>query len=161
MEPTEKLVRYLRLAGLSQTLDISNIIAECIADGAVLNGRFRRIDDTDPLKVPPIFYAMCYLCPLNIVKQLKDAWWDDNYFYIEDKRVLNHTCCCINDADLVTVKYTPPKIMNELYSYAKYDICNNNVNIINRTKEYTQLFGYADIHDDDNMRLEYILHNHV
>jgi hypothetical protein len=156
MEPTEKLVRYLRLAGLSQTLDISNIIAECIADGAVLDKPFMLYDYTPYLYVPPIFYAMYFQCPLNVVKQLKDAWWDDNYVYEREVKVRTRTSCCSQDGDYITITYTVNTIINELYSYAIDEFPVRNVKTCERMCEYARLFGNMNIIVDDIARHNYI-----
>jgi hypothetical protein len=148
MEPTEKLVRYLSIAGRSQTFDISNIIAECIADGAVLDKPFGGYKPMYAYKMPPIFYAMFFLCPLNVVKQLKDAWWDDAYTHVDTFEP--------NKDEKIT--YTNGTRLNQLCHASLNLFSSKHFNLYDRMTEYAELIN-VPLFRVGRDRYNYILDN--
>ena len=144
MDPTSKLISCLYFYLYNNTLNIEKTIKECIEEGAVLHKEHKNE------QYITLYIAMSFHCTLNVVKNLKDVWWDNSYFYEEAD---NCSCC---DNDVFIIKYYIDVFLNKLYDNELKHNINYTQNNIKKIKEYAELFNVILLdHSNERHKLIY------
>jgi hypothetical protein len=124
MNPSEKLIDCLRL-NYKHKLPVINTINKCIEEGAEFDKPF------SIYLYIPLYYAIYHMCDINVIKLLKEYWWDPEYYY---ENVFEF------DNTVFVKKYYISDFLNLLYG------SNNEQN--NFIKECASLFGIEILEDD-------------
>ena len=145
MDPTEKLYILIELSREAKNLNkVLEDIEKVIKDGAVLDKEFYNAVHQS-VEYIPILFAIQLCCPVEIVKLLKQYWWNDKY----NVKIL-HTCSC-NRYDEMLINANIELFLNQRYDDTK-SIYFIYANIFNVTI-------YRDYDTRHNFLIQYIIDN--
>ena len=133
MDPTIKLNDLLYLNS-EYKLPISKTLKQLINEGAVLNKTHFSGDYI------PLYTVIRDGYDIELVKILKDAWWDYRYYY---ENTDDLPCCATGDVYII--KYTINILLNFLYGYS---LKRDDVDKVKFLKKCAFLFDIKLLEDD-------------